>query len=194
LANDPELLKLVAASGCTTLSFGLESITPSNLVKMKKGWARPERYAPMIRNLHDAGISVATEMIVGMPDDTVDSLRETARFLIQNKVEAPKFYILTPIPGTPYFDEAVRDGLLDNYDPLKATPSRSVIHTANLSAAEIDRVFWELYREVYSVRGIFRRILMTRRLLRHPRRQIFLLAVNLAYRRDIRRGVAPIVI
>ena len=47
------------------------------------------------------GIDVSTEMVVGAEGDTLESIRETAKFIEDNKITVPRFYILTlGIPGT----------------------------------------------------------------------------------------------
>ncbi len=194
LANDPELLKCVVDSGCTCLSFGIETITKSNLEKLNKGWENPEDYHHMIQTLREAGINVATEMMLGLPDDTEESVRETARFIIENKIEAPKFYILCPVPGTKFYDEIKDSKELINHDIYTYSPNKATMNTANLSAQDIDRLYWELYNEVYSIKNIVKRVLFSRKLLKHPGRTLFMFGVNLFYRYHIKQGIAPIII
>jgi radical SAM superfamily enzyme YgiQ (UPF0313 family) len=150
LANDDELLKCVVDSGCTTLSFGIETITKSNLQKLNKDWEDPAEYSRLIQKLRNAGIDVATEMMLGLEDDTVESIKETAKFIIDNKVEAPKFYILCPVPGTPYYEEVKDSPDLVNHDIYTYSPNKATKNTPNLSAEEIDKLYWELYNEVYN--------------------------------------------
>lgn len=194
LAKDPELLKCVADSGCTCLSFGIETITKSNLARLNKSWEDPGEYHAMIQTLRNAGINVATEMMLGLPDDTEESIRETARFIIENKVEAPKFYILCPVPGTPFYEEVKDSEDLVNHDIYTYSPNKATMNTENLSACEIDRLYWELYNEVYSVKNICKRVLFSRKLFLHPGRTLFMFGVNLFYRYHIKRGIAPIII
>lgn len=194
LANDPELLKCVVDSGCTCLSFGIETITKSNLEKLNKGWENPEDYRHMIQTLREAGINVATEMMLGLPDDTEESVRETARFIIENKIEAPKFYILCPVPGTKFYDEIKDSKELINHDIYTYSPNKATMNTANLSAQDIDRLYWELYNEVYSIKNIIKRVLFSKKLLKHPGRTMFMFGVNLFYRYHIKQGIAPIII
>jgi radical SAM superfamily enzyme YgiQ (UPF0313 family) len=100
IGRDRELLEVVRDSGCTLLSFGLESISPQSLEDMNKGWARPGEYTKLVETITAAGIDVASEMIVGVDGDTLESLRATIDFVARSRIVAPKFYLLTPIPGT----------------------------------------------------------------------------------------------
>jgi radical SAM superfamily enzyme YgiQ (UPF0313 family) len=195
LAEDPELLKCVADSGCICLSFGLESITPGNLKKINKSWEDPKDYSRMIRTIIDAGIDVATEMMVGLEDDTVESIKATAKFVIDNKITAPKFYIITPVPGTPFFDEVKDSEDLVNKDIYTYSPSGPAVkNSKHLTAKEIDEMYWWLYNEVYSIKNIYKRIVFCRSFVRHPLRSMFNLGVNFFYRYHIKHNIAPIII
>lgn len=194
LAEDPELLKCVADSGCICLSFGLESITMTNLKKMNKSWEDPKEYPRLIKTIIDAGIDVASEMMIGLDDDTEETIKKTAKFVIDNKITAPKFYIITPIPGTPFFDEVEKSGDLINDNIYEYSPSKAVKKTAKLSAEDIDRLYWWTYNEVYSIKNIFKRIIWCRSFWKHPARSMFNFGVNLFYRYHIKHNIAPIII
>lgn len=194
LAEDPDLLKCVANSGCICLSFGLESITATNLKKMNKSWEDPSEYGRLVKTIIDAGIDVASEMMIGLDDDTEESIKRTAQFVIDNKITAPKFYIITPIPGTPYFDEVKKSGDLINDNIYEYSPSKAVKKTSNLSAEDIDRLYWWTYNEVYSIKNIFKRIVFCKSFFMHPFRSMFNVGVNLFYRYHIKHNIAPIII
>ena len=194
LAEDPDLLKCVADSGCICLSFGLESITATNLKKMNKSWEDPSEYGRLVKTIIDAGIDVASEMMIGLDDDTEESIKRTAQFVIDNKITAPKFYIITPIPGTPYFDEVEKSGDLINDNIYEYSPSKAVKKTSNLSAEDIDRLYWWTYHEVYSIKNIFKRIVFCKSFFMHPFRSMFNVGVNLFYRYHIKHNIAPIII
>ena len=65
IGEEDELLKSLKESGCTSLSFGLESISKESLIGMNKGWADPAEYTRLITNIQSYGIDVSTEMVVG---------------------------------------------------------------------------------------------------------------------------------
>ncbi len=68
------------------------------------------QYAGLIETITAAGIDVASEMIVGVDSDTLESLRATIDFVASTRIVAPKFYLMTPIPGTDLFEEMQRQG------------------------------------------------------------------------------------
>src|SRR5690606_26413324 len=86
IGREDELLKELKDSGCTTLSFGLESISRESLIGMNKGWANPSEYPKLIQNIQDHGIDVSTEMVVGGDGDTLESIKATKDFIEENKI------------------------------------------------------------------------------------------------------------
>ena len=191
IADNPTLLRAVAESGCYTLSFGLESICKANLDDFHKTWCNPSTYMDVIRKVNRAGIEVASEMIVGADGDTRESLLETVRFVKKAGIVAPKFYCLTPIPGTDLHEEMKAKGKITDYDYLSYKPSVSVLNTPNLTAEEVTQCYWMVYEKLYTIPAILRRTVFHRRFLRHPGRTLFFLMVNLVYRSQIKRRIAP---
>jgi len=194
IARDDELLNTVADSGCTTLSFGLESLNENNLEKINKAWCKVDDYEFLIKKIHNVGIDVASEMMVGLENDTRENLFATVDFVIKNQIEVPKFYIVTPIPGTKYFDQAQASGIIMDSNIERFSPSKAVIKTNNFSPEKLTEIFWDMYYETYTISNILKRIVFHRRFLRHPLRGCFNLGVNLVYRKNIKKGVAPIII
>ena len=58
VADDPELLDAIEASGCRGLLLGLESIVSANLEGVRKGFNRPEEYGEVVARLHARRIAV----------------------------------------------------------------------------------------------------------------------------------------
>jgi radical SAM superfamily enzyme YgiQ (UPF0313 family) len=191
IAHNPELLKIVADSGCTTLSFGLESISPKSLDCINKSWCRPDEYQKIIRTVTNAGIEVASEMIVGIDADTPQSLHNTVQFVLNTPIIAPKFYIMTPIPGTDFYHEMCKSQRIVEKDLFKFSPSNAVITHPNMTTSELNTIYWQMYESVYTIPRIFKRTIFHRRFWRAPRRYFFFLLVNLFYRHQIKQRIAP---
>jgi radical SAM superfamily enzyme YgiQ (UPF0313 family) len=191
LARDDELLHIVAQSGCYNLSFGLESITQKSLDCIDKSWCHPADYPEILAKVTAAGIEVASEMIVGIDGDTVESLRATADFVLHAPIIAPKFYIMTPIPGTDFYREMCSAHRIVEKDVFKFSPSNAVITHPAMSTGELNSLYWEIYNRVYTFRAIIRRTVLHGRFLRNPLRYLFFLMVNLYYRSQIKRRIAP---
>ena len=194
IADDDELLKIVADSGCITLSFGLESISQESLNTMNKRWANVSAYQRQLAKVAAAGIDLSTEMVIGADGDTLASIEQTAEFIVRNKIAAPRFYILTPIPGTDFFHEMQAQGRIINDDIYSYNGSEAVHKPKNMTATELTAAYWRLYRQVYSLPAIIRRTLCKRGFFTAPLKHLFYFYVNLYYRYQIRRGIPPNII
>lgn len=194
IGKDDELLRKLAKSGCTTLSFGLESIVQESLDSMNKSWAKVEQYPKLMRNIRRFGIDISTEMVVGADADTLASIRATADFIRKNKVVVPRFYILTPIPGTKYHQEMKEAGRICNDDMYSYNGSEAVHFPKNMSPEELTDAYWELYNKVFEIGSILERTVLQKETLRYPGRYLFYLAVNLYYRHQIRQRITPNII
>ena len=109
----------------------------------------------------------------------------------KSNIIAPKFYCLTPIPGTPLNVELNERGTIVDENFLEYKPSRSVNNTPNFTASEVTEQYWRVYEELYKIRVILKRTIFNKRMLKHPFRTLFFFGVNMIYRRDIKRRVAP---
>jgi anti-anti-sigma regulatory factor len=76
----------------------------------------------LFRDLREHGISVLSSMIVGLPYQTPEVIDEELSGLLALRPTLAQFMIYGPIPGTPFFDEVTRKGLLD--DAMAADPER----------------------------------------------------------------------
>ena len=194
IANDEELLKVISDSGCYVLSFGLESISKESLQHMHKAWAKPELYAEQIKIIRRHGIDVSSEMVVGAEGDTLESIREMAHFVSQTNIAVPRFYILTPIPGTEYYDEMQSADRIYNTDMYSYNACEAVHIPKHMTPEELTDAYWNLYNAVYSYRSIIKRTLLTRSVFTRPVDAAFYFFVNVFYRKQIKKGIVPNII
>ena len=191
IGREDRLLEQLAESGCTTLSFGLESISRESLVGMNKGWADPAKYPELIRNIQRHGIDVSTEMVVGGEGDTLESIRMTKDFIEENKISVPRFYILTPIPGTKFFKDIVAQGRLINDNIYSFDGTEAVHKPKNMTPEELTAAYWELYESLFTYKSIVKRNIIRKEFLKKPGKYLFYCVVNLFYRYQIKRRITP---
>ena len=191
IGRENELLKKLADSGCTTLSFGLESISKESLKGMNKSWANPLEYNELIQNIHSYGIDVSTEMVVGGEGDTLQSIRDTKRFIEDNKITVPRFYILTPIPGTKFFEDMMKAGRIIKEDIYSFDGTEAVHRPKNMSPEELTNAYWELYDSLFTFSSILKRNILRKEFLIKPGKYLFYTIVNLFYRYQIKNRITP---
>lgn len=191
IAKNEELLRTVADSGCNILSLGIESISQSGLDSLNKSWVKVNETSSLLNKIQSYGIAPATEMIIGTDGDTQESLIETAKFIIKNKIPAPKFYLLTPLPGTDFYKEMKEKNRLLHEDYTFYTATNCVFSPQNFTPIELEDSYIKLYKEVYTYKNIILRTIINKGVLKRPFTYLFLFFSNLVYKRFINQGDAP---
>ena len=79
IAEDPELLKLAAESGCKGLLIGFESISQSSLDETRKGFHQARNYQEIVQKLHDQGFYVRDNIDGKWGPRTSDAVRNYQR-------------------------------------------------------------------------------------------------------------------
>ncbi len=103
-ARDPELLALMARSGCYVVFVGLESINPATLEAYNKAQT-VEGIKECVINFHRFGIKVHGMFVFGSEEDHFQVIRDTVTFSRQLDLDSIQYLILTPVPGTQFYQE-----------------------------------------------------------------------------------------
>lgn len=142
---DPDLLALMYRAGCREVHFGLESGDAEIFASVAKsdGPKSLELFAQAIGWARDAGMRVHLHCIVGLPDESWASVRNTTRFLRRVKPHSVQLAYFVPYPGTPLYDELRASGELGDIAALDWEDMGSftdpVIPSRHMSLAEIRR-------------------------------------------------------
>jgi radical SAM superfamily enzyme YgiQ (UPF0313 family) len=100
---DEELLALMAAAGCRSVFFGIETGSARLQVSIDKHLDLADA-AERIRAASDHGMLTTVSLIFGHADETRDDLRATVAFLadaLRHDYVDPQIHLLTPLSGTP---------------------------------------------------------------------------------------------
>lgn len=102
---DPKMLELMAESGCVEISYGVESGDPRVLKRINKG-ATLEQAANAMKWTHDAGITVRSLMVAGLPGETPESAYKTIEFMEQTRDwwDIATLSNFVPFPGSPIWN------------------------------------------------------------------------------------------
>jgi radical SAM superfamily enzyme YgiQ (UPF0313 family) len=190
IAERPDMLRLAHRSGCRLLSFGIESTNEASLEWIDKTWNRPTRYRDAIETIRSHHIDVSTEMIIGLDSDDPSVFDHTYQFIMESAISVPRVHIMTPIPGTPLFDQLKNQGrlLVEEYD--RYTGGQVVFRPLHIDPQELQAGYWQLYERLFTWHAIARRISRNRASLGTYMRAV-VMAVNLHYRDHIRRRICP---
>ncbi len=112
LLRDEELVDLIAASGGKWVFIGMESIDPTNLADVNKGFNKPGEYAAVLERLALRNVYAITSFIFGMDNDTVGVAERTMKEIRTWPAGLPIFGLLTPLPATPLYKRLEAAGRL----------------------------------------------------------------------------------
>ena len=104
VTRDPELLELMSRSGCELVYLGLESVNQETLDGFEKAQT-VEDIERAIKRLHEHGIRSHGMFVLGADTDSVQTVRDTVKFAMKNHIDTVMLNILTPLPGTPQFED-----------------------------------------------------------------------------------------
>jgi radical SAM superfamily enzyme YgiQ (UPF0313 family) len=105
---DEEMLQLMGKSGCTYISWGIESANEQILKKAAKGY-RLEQAPRALKWAHQAGIKNWGYFIIGLPGETEETIRQTIKFSKDLPLDIALFHVAAPYPGTPFFFEVLEN-------------------------------------------------------------------------------------
>ncbi len=131
------LMERMKKAGINWVFFGIESGTETVLDSVTKRQNLKQIHAA-IKIAHDAGISVGTNYIFGLPEDTHETMQETLNLALELCTEWSNFFIAMPYPGTKMYDEAKKEDLpLQWQDYGFFAPTAKPLPTKNLSSNDI---------------------------------------------------------
>lgn len=181
VGRDPELLDLMARSGCRYLLIGFESLSALGLASIRKGFNRTEEYRGLVEALHAHGISVQACFVLGLDPDTPAVFAETVEWVNELRIDIPRYSLYTAFPGTPLFRKLNAEGRIlsrnwDDYDTMHVT-----VRPLQMSVEQLHEGFRWTYRETFRLRS------MAARLRGWSVNSAINLVGNLAYRRFAHR-------
>lgn len=123
LLTEPQV-DLMYAAGFRQVPIGFESGSDRMLTNMRKG-ATVAQNTRCVEILHARGIQVKALMSLGHPGESASSVAATRDWLLAVQPDDFDLTVITPYPGTPYFDDATPNA--DGTYTFTA-PSGDVLH------------------------------------------------------------------
>jgi radical SAM superfamily enzyme YgiQ (UPF0313 family) len=151
-ANVPyESLKKLNEGGLRLLLVGYESGNQKILHNIKKGM-RIEVAEKFTRDCHTLGIQIHGTFILGLPGETLETMRETREFAKRINPHTVQISLAAPYPGTFLYNQALQNGWLDaanaeliDDNGIQIAP----LHYPHLSHKEIFDSLETFYRQFY---------------------------------------------
>lgn len=154
IADDGELLDLLAVSGCRQILIGLESPEVSGLEGIDPyNWKRKHfhRYLEAIDKIQSRGISVNGCFILGLDSHTTETFQQVRDFVKQSRLLEVQVTVQTPFPGTPLYHRLQRQHrLLQDRFWDRCTLFDVNFIPQNMTVEELESGMRWLFQEIYN--------------------------------------------
>jgi len=168
VADDEEVLKYMAESGCHMILIGIESEKVRQLEEAKKVLNLRmgiDSYNEVFDKIHRYGISVLGALIYGLDSDSEQDLLDRTQFAINSRMDAMQATIVTPLPGTGLFERLQRENrlLFTNFPgDWERYHFMEVIHKPlTMSPEAMMEAMWKNWEIMYDHRVIQKKMLQT---------------------------------
>jgi len=142
---DLETLRIMREAGCDAVSFGIETGNPEMLRRIRKKITLDQARSA-VRMCREAGILAHASFMVGLPGETLETLRETEAFARSLNI-VYGYHFLAPFPGTTVREnigEYDLEILTDDWSLYDA--NRAIVRTSALTAGDIEAFYEEFDR------------------------------------------------
>jgi radical SAM superfamily enzyme YgiQ (UPF0313 family) len=169
-ADNRELLRWAAKSGCKMVFIGLESADPEELRAMGKNLNVKREYARVFREIHRRRIAVLGAFIFGSDTETPASMVRKIDFIQKASIDVVQATVLTPLPGTRLFAQYEKEGRLtkgefpsdwDSYNMGKLTYAPKLMSAGDFESA-LEKCWSRIYSRPSLAYKFLRTIIQTR--------------------------------
>ena len=137
------IAQMLGQSGCLYVDLGVESFNDEILKFIKKGITREQIYTA-IRLLKKYKVPVKLNILIGTsPLETKETLRDTLQQAQKLRVDQIMFNIVSPFPGTEFYQMAKENGWIagGEYTPTNVQ-RESILNYPHLSAREMEKILY----------------------------------------------------
>ena len=147
--TDYETLKIMKDAGLRLLVVGYESGNQEILNNIKKGIALDDA-RKFTRRCKDLGIMIHGAFILGLPEETPETINDSIRFACELDVDTIQVSLASPYPGTKLFDLSVEKNYLVQEDMVNERGWQAcTVQYPKISNVEIFRSVERFYKKFY---------------------------------------------
>ncbi len=144
---DKQGIDLLYASGLRSVNIGVESEDHAILASAKRRPVERSHEVEMVEYCRKKGVKVNTFFILGLTDDTEQTILNTIQYSISLRGFCAQYTINTPAPGTPWF--ADMQGKFTETDLEKYDNNHLVFQHKNLTPQDMYRLKEKAFVDYY---------------------------------------------
>jgi len=146
---DFEMLQQMKKAGCWMIGYGVESSNQEILDRSKKG-IKVEQIKEACDQTKKAGIEISAHIVLGLPGETRQTIKDTVRFAKRMGFDYAQFYCATPWPGTELYKIAQDKNWLRKDAPWSDYEQDvSVLDMEGLTAKELTHLRERAFKSFY---------------------------------------------
>lgn len=149
-----DLLRTMKEAGCFAIWFGVESGSQPVLDAMRKG-ITPAQTIKAFKWAKEVGLMTVAGVVLGFPGETKETIWETVKFIERIKPGDVGYYIATPYPGTPLYEQVVREGRLKIHDFNRFDTATPVFDLGTMTGEELKELRERAFQRFYLRPGYF---------------------------------------
>jgi radical SAM superfamily enzyme YgiQ (UPF0313 family) len=187
-ADNEEVLKYAAESGCRMVLLGIESERIEQLQDMNKKLNAKmgiDSYDKVFNKIHKHGIAVLGAFIYGLQTDTPESMAARTDYINTASIDTVQATILTPLPGTRLFNSMIKEGkiILNDYpNDWQYYHFSKVVFKHDIMAPEvISKEIEKNWEKLYNVKTLKKKFMRTLKQTKSPIAGIWSYGSNLQY-------------
>lgn len=148
-----KILRMMKQAGINWVCCGIEAASKKVRDDVSKGRFSQDTVMKAVEMAHRAGIYVLGNFLFGLPEDTLETMRETFDLAKELNCEYVNFYAMMAYPGSKLYEEAFRDGkqMPDSWLGYSQLSEEAIpLATQYLSSAQVLRFRDDAFYEYYS--------------------------------------------
>jgi len=157
VARDPELVRLMKKAGCHTLYIGFESLNPESLAGMKKNQTADE-IARAVKVLRQNRIRIHGMFVLGFDQDDWETVKRTVKFAIRARLHSTQFLILTPLPGSEFYEKMKAENRIRFRDWTLYDAHHVVFQPARFSLFDLQKAQIVCHKKFYSLKQMAQKL------------------------------------
>lgn len=161
VTRDEALLGLMSRAGCTVACVGFESVNQKTLAAYQKRQSLDD-IINAIQSFRRKHIKVHGMFVLGGDNDSENTVWDTLRFALKQKIDTIQMSILTPFPGTKVHEELDREKRIFSRDWSLYDGQHVVFRPKLLSARQLQLNVISAYTRFYSLSRSFSLLLKFR--------------------------------
>jgi anaerobic magnesium-protoporphyrin IX monomethyl ester cyclase len=148
MVRHKDLLPKMRSAGNMWILTGAESGSEQTLGSIRKG-IDPSQTCEAIRLMKKNDIFAQATFIIGHRNDTRETLADLREFVNDVDPDLVIFMLLTPFPGTEVYDQASRNGWIEDSNWANYDMIHPIMPTDTLSRQELQEELVKCYRDFY---------------------------------------------